>query len=500
MFPEENNGLSFDLVEILRGIVLLLDSEGRIAQCNPYFEELTGYSSAEVAGEDWFDTFIPENERNTIREFFYAVREEGLNDGYTNPILTKTGDLRLIEWHSKTLHRPDGRFVGMLCTGFDVSERTATALALQEAKELAESATMAKTRFLAAASHDLRQPLQSLRFYLAALSRGQNESTRDELTRKMSQSLDIMGELLNSLLDISKLDSGSITPEKHDFHLQDLLDRVVADNVQQAEEKGLQLVCARVDSVVHSDPALLERVIENLVTNAIRYTDRGRVAIECEHSADTIGISVSDTGVGISEDEIDNVFQEYYQLDNPIRDRRKGLGLGLSIVKHIGALLDHPLAVSSIPGKGSIFSVEVPLGEQVAQTSSEQAEGPLSSDRDRVVLLVDDDPAVLDSTAMLLTLEGIQAHTALNGEEALAHIASGLRPDIVVSDYRLPNYNGVEVVRRVREATVDDLPVVLMTGDTSAKEIEDAALTNCAVLNKPVDADQLIPLIFQLTE
>lgn len=379
-----------------------------------------------------------------------------------------------------------------------VIDRTAD---LEEATKEAEQANAGKSRFLAAASHDLRQPLQSVGLYLSVMMRQLEQPRLKEVGGKMRKSLDTMGELLDALLDISKLDGGVVTPEKRDIHLQDLMERIVTGNIQQAEEKGLQLECTGEDCVVYSDPGLLERVIENFVTNAIRYTERGRVTIGCQRDHKVARIAVSDTGIGIPKDALDKVFEEYYQIENPVRDRRKGLGLGLSIVKHIGRLLDHPLDVSSVPGEGSTFTVELPLGttEVAAPESNTPAKAEPRGNRDPIVLFVDDDPAIVDATTMLLGVSGFQVHSALNGEEALAHIAGGIRPDIVISDYRLPGYDGVEVVRRVRQATDGDLPTVLMTGDTSANEIEAANLSNCAVLHKPVDTDHLISLIENIT-
>lgn len=376
----------------------------------------------------------------------------------------------------------------------------------EQARSEAERANAGKSRFLAAASHDLRQPLQSLGLYLSVMTRQfaqpkQLDRTKlSDVSTKMRKSLDTMGELLDALLDISRLDGGSIIPEKRDVRIQELLDRVVTDNVQQAQEKGLQLTCTRNDCVVHSDPGLLERVIENFVTNAIRYTESGKVSIDCRHIGGVARVAVTDTGIGIAGDALEKVFEEYYQLDNPVRDRRKGLGLGLSIAKHIARLLDHPLKVTSVPGVGSTFAIDIPLGTtEIAAVESKAA--PMVShrgDRETVVLFVDDDPAIVDATSMLLQVAGVRVFSAFSGDEALAHITAGVRPDMLVSDYRLPVYDGVEVVRRVRRAVGDDLPTVLMTGDTSLQAIESAKLTNCTVLHKPVDTDHLISLIESL--
>ena len=197
---------------------------------------------------------------------------------------------------------------------------------------------------------------------------------------------------------------------------------------------------------------------------------------------------------------MDNVFEEYYQLDNPVRDRRKGLGLGLSIVKHIARLLDHRLDVTSKTGEGSTFSVEVPFGTEVVRVESRISANATTREKYQpIVLFIDDDPSIVDATTMLLESADIKVYGVLCGDEALAQITAGVRPDIVISDYRLPGYNGIEVIRRVRQATVEDLPGVLMTGDTAAQEIEQTDITNCALLHKPVDTDDLISLIERLT-
>jgi CheY-like chemotaxis protein/anti-sigma regulatory factor (Ser/Thr protein kinase) len=371
---------------------------------------------------------------------------------------------------------------------------------MQEAKEIAESATATKSRFLAAASHDLRQPLQSIGLYLSVLNRQLTESGEAlEISDKMRSSINVMSELLDALLDVSKLDSGSVEPKIQDIRLDEMLDRIVTNNIQQAHGKGLELLCTSEVNTVHSDQVLLERVIENFVTNAIRYTKEGSVTISSSRAGDVARIAVTDTGIGIPEDKVDEVFEEYYQLDNNVRDRRKGLGLGLSIVKYISRLLDHPLNVSSEPGVGSTFSVEVPLGRQTAPVEAKESEQTSSSKRETVVLFVDDDPAIVDATTMLLELSGFVVHAALSGEDAMNQVADGVRPDIVISDYRLPGDNGVEVVRQVRQSTGEELPTVLITGDTSSEKINEARLSNCIVLHKPVDTDRLISLIENLT-
>ena len=492
-------GFSDNLITTQQGIVLVLDSKGRITLVNPYFEDLTGYSADELIGVDWFDTFIPEDERPTIQKFFAEVMREGINRGYVNALVTKAGDQRMIQWHSKTMENGDGSIVGLLNTGYDVTEQEAAAAALRAAKREADRATGVKTRFLAAASHDLRQPLQSMGLYLSVLSQQLQKHKNQDIGIKMRQSLDTMAEILDALLDISKFDSGSIVAEPCEFPLQKLMDQIAADNSPLAAEKGLSLHIEPTPLIVKSDPALLRRIVENFVGNAIRYTESGEVSIVIRSDGDSASIDVSDSGVGIPEDALETIFEEYFQLENPVRDRSKGLGLGLAIVRHIARLLDHKLDVQSVPGQGSTFSVSLPQVGVVSEAAPE----PVLSDASKTidfaatVLVVDDDPAIIDATVMLLKIEGFDVQSALHGDEALAKIEDGLRPDIVVSDYRLPGLNGIEVVRRIRHLVGEDLPTILITGDTSAKGIAAVDLARCTVLHKPVNSERLISLIHE---
>ena len=483
--------------------MIVVDVDGEVVLVNSQTESLFGYSRDELVGNS-IERLIPDR----FRDSHPAHRAAFIKDPHVRPMgqgrrlygRKSNGEEFPIEVSLSPVHTANGLLVSSAIR--DVSYHIEAEKALTAARDAAEKANIGKSRFLAAASHDLRQPLQSLGLYLSVMARQSDTDKRQEIMGKMRQSLDTMGNLLDALLDISKLDGGSVVPEKRDFHVRELLDRIVTDNIQQAEEKGLLLECTGENCVVHSDPALLERVVENFVTNAIRYTEHGRVRIACECDADAARISVIDSGIGMPEDSLKNIFDEYYQLDNDVRDRRKGLGLGLAIVKHVSQLLEHPLEVSSTLGKGSTFSIDVPLGSSCAEqeTAPQFSRSIVESDHVPTVLFVDDDPAIVDATTMLLQSAGLSVHSALNGDEALAHIGDGVRPDLVISDYRLPNYNGVEVVRRVRRATVNNLPIILMTGDTSTKEIEAANLEHCTILHKPVDTERLIGLIESLTE
>lgn len=487
---------------------VVVDESGTIQAANRQMIRLFGYGLSELQGMS-VDQLVPDRFRKghaDHREQFNANQlTRGMGTDLELSALTKTGQeipievsLSPIEWQGTTLIAAAVR---------DISTRKATENALikseeklRQAKNLAETATATKTRFLAAASHDLRQPLQALRLYLSALTRNLDQPRSLQLSEKMNLSLDAMTGLLDALLDISMLESGSIQPEKRDVGLLEILDRVVADNHQQAEQKGLLLDCDVIECIVHTDPALLERILENFVSNAIRYTDQGKVSIHCQLIAGAIRIEVSDTGIGISEAEFGSVFEEYYQIDNPDRGRDKGLGLGLSIVKHLSRILDNPVNVSSVIDAGSTFSIDVPLAEnqevvdKVSLTSVPRTE----SAGQPVILIVDDNPVIVDAMLEIMQTLDLSIITAGSGDEALTQIQTGLRPALVISDLRMPGMSGIDLINKIRAVVGENLPAVIMTGDTAALKMKENRLVNCTMLHKPVDMDQLLSLVESL--
>ena len=380
-----------------------------------------------------------------------------------------------------------------------VEERTR---ALEEARRDAEGANASKSRFLTAVSHDLRQPLQSLDIYLELLNREVQEAEHRDLTLKMKRSLKVMEETLNALLNISLLETGEIYPDKRDFTLHDLLEEIAADNRPQAEEKGLELRLMASPCVLHTDRILFQRIIENLVSNAVRYTEQGRVEVGCDCGEGTVRIRISDTGEGVEQGKLDNLFKSSVPPNTHTSDWRKahGLGIGLVIVKHIADLLGHEIKVQSVLGKGTTFTIEVPLGAAFPLRSPEQeTESPGNLHTHKAsVLFIDDEPAVLDSFRMLLEAEGFKVHAARDGEQALDYLKVDVLPEIVISDYHLPHETGFEVVDRIRTAVGREVPAIIITGDVASPGRKKAARNNCRVLHKPIHADELIELIEDL--
>lgn len=383
----------------------------------------------------------------------------------------------------------------------DVTARIQAEDRLREARDEAESATCAKTRFLAAASHDLRQPLQSISAYASVLEIQNTDASQTELVQKIHTSIGTMSEILDALLNISQLDAGKIEPCNTDFERDRIFSRQRDSYAPVALRKGLSLRITGDAFGVHTDPALLERVIENLVTNAIKYTGSGHVTVSATRNEHQIQIDVTDSGAGIPADQHEAIFEEYVQLDNPTRDAKKGLGIGLALVRRLVELLEINLSLKSASDEGSVFSILLPEARNIAtaegDVNTDQQSKPVNNE-DITVLYVEDNEAILDSVTLLLELKGFKVHPAADGQAADALLEAGLQPTIIVSDFRLPGRNGVEVISAARSRLERTVPEIIMTGDTSAKQIESAGLAACAILHKPAEPGEIAETIRQL--
>jgi two-component system, sensor histidine kinase len=375
-----------------------------------------------------------------------------------------------------------------------------TALVL--ARNAAEQANAAKSRFLVAANHDMRQPLQSLSLYTAALQGSDRTTEREAICEEMSGAIQAMGTMLDVLLDIENLEEGHVRVEVVAFPVSDLLAFVEREFRLPAQEKGLDLRVLPSSLAVRSDPVLLERIVQNLVSNAVGYTHRGKVVVGCRRSRDQVRIEVWDGGVGVAEDELQTIFEDYYQIDNPARDRRKGLGLGLAIVQRIARLLDHRITVRSQLGKGSLFAVQVPrAADMAARADGPPAEaGPRSSVAGLTLVAIEDDPSILDGLKRLMTAWGVEVFAGATVEPVLAQLSqAGRAPGIVLADYRLSGgLNGLHAVETMRTAFGADLPAIVITGDTSPSVTDSIAKSACRLAHKPLDPQALRRLIDEL--
>jgi len=393
---------------------------------------------------------------------------------------------------------------GILIALDDITERKQISEALEIAKSKAEKANLGKSRFLAAASHDLRQPLQTLSLLHGILARKINEPESLALIDKLDETLGAMSGMLDTLLDINQLEAGTVQPEIDTFAIGTVLDHLKTEFSYIAKSKGIALHAVPSSLRVRSDPLLLAQMIRNLLSNAVKYTKYGKVLVGCRREGARVRLEVWDTGIGIPAGQFEAIFEEYHQLGNPARERGLGLGLGLSIVRRLGELLGHRISVRSEPGKGSVFSVNLPLSEEV-ETKRGRAAGPGAKIKSRAVsagtiLIVEDDPTVREALDLLFTGEGYKTLVAPDGPAVSAMARQGgLLPDVIVADYNLPGgRTGIEVIAEVRLALKRHVPAIVLTGDIAADILRKVAAADCGYLRKPVNVDQLTRRIADL--
>ncbi|WP_448206465.1 ATP-binding protein [Azospirillum sp. sgz302134] len=465
---------------------------------NPAFERLMGLADDDVLRRPVLSILegpVPDP------EIFQPLRKGIAADGDTRVEFLRPGadaaePAIWLELRASPVRDDAGRLVSVIATVRDISEHKNAQAALAEARREAERANIAKSKFLAAASHDLRQPVQSLLLLMEVLSvRAADDQTRKVLGT-MDRALNALKMLLDGLLDVSRLEAGAVEPARKVFPVSELLDRIAANSRPVAARKGLVLHIVPCSAHVNSDPMLLGRILQNLVENALRYTPKGRILVGCRRRGDVLRIEVWDTGIGIPADRQEEIFQEFVQVGNPSRDRDQGLGLGLAVVRRLAQMLNHRVTLRSEPEGGSVFRVEVPLARPAA---AEPPPAPLAkpapptADRPATtVLVVEDDPIVREGMRMMMAQWGHAALAAESCAEALRLVAANPAPDVIVADYRLAdNRTGTEIIREVRRAVGRMVPGILVTGDTAPERLAEAEAGNFRVLHKPVIAEDL---------
>jgi len=384
---------------------------------------------------------------------------------------------------------------------------------LTEQKEKAEQANISKTKFLASASHDMRQPIHAMGLFLSVLEERVEKEEQKIIVQKIQKSSDALGSLLDSLLDISKLDAGVIKVVPETFLFNSLFDALNNEFQAVAKEKNLQIKFANTKLCVNSDYQIIERITRNLISNAIRYTKSGRILVGCRRYQGQTLVAVYDTGIGIPENKMQDIFREFYQLHNPERDRSKGLGLGLAIVERMAKLLDMPLYIKSFEGKGSVFGFVLPA-EYISAPATKKA---VVSDAvyfdGKMVLVVDDEEEICDSLSELLRNWHCDVVAATSGSEAVQRLQKNKkRPDIMLVDYRLrDNEVGTTVIDKINllyaSQKIDQkagkeispaIPAVIITGDTAPDRIQEAERSGHRILHKPVAADALRLLLVEI--
>jgi two-component system CheB/CheR fusion protein len=499
---EAARAYSNSIVDTIRQPLVVLDHDLRIVSASPSFYRSFALTPMSAVGRRLPDLRDRCLDVPALRSFLdrIAAGDDVAEDYEIDIDLPPRGRRVLALNVSKILMTPPAQPQTLLAID-DITERRQVRAALQAAKALAERANLGKSRFLAAASHDLRQPLQTIALLQGLLAAKATDADGVRLVAKLGESLDVMSGTLNKLLDINQLEAGIVKPEVENFPISVLFDRLRGEIAYQAE--GATLACHIVSSrhIVRSDSALLEQMLRNLLSNAQKYTIRGKILLGCRRRGDKLRIEVWDTGPGIPSGQLRAIFDEFHQLDNPARERARGLGLGLSIVQRLADLLGHTVDVRSRLGKGSVFAIEVPclFGKTPPPTvrPAPHRQPAVHASQGETILVVDDDPAILELLTLLLETGGYRTAAAADGNEALKlATGGGLRPDIVVADYNLPNgMNGLEIAARLREIVDPALPIVILTGDISSSTLRTIADARCAQANKPFKAAELMRLI-----
>ena len=483
--------------------MIVIDDLGVIAFANRQVSALFGHDAAAIIGKP-VEILLPERfrQRHVSHRQGYTnnVRVRPMGMGFELFGIRADGSEFPVEISLSPISQ-DGRPL-VAAAIRDVTARKQAEVALQEARLEAEHANLAKSRFLATASHDLRQPLQTLGLLAGALRRMSSDPDTQDVLQQQEAAIESMSRLINALLDISKLESGAIKLELTDFSLEGLCDELRRDFASAAASKGLRLSVDSSQARVHSDPALIAQLLRNLVSNAIKYTASGFVEIRCLRRESKVRIEVRDSGVGIAADQVPLIFDEFYQIGVSPNSSRDGYGLGLSIVRRIVKLLDITIDVASTKGEGSVFAVELPEAHDATGVRpAPPAQTAESGDTETTcrILLVEDEAGVRNAMRTLLKLEGFQVVAAATAEEALLQMQEGTRFDLLITDYHLePGRTGTEVIAAAREWLAADFAAILVTGDTSSAIREIQGDARLRIASKPINSRQLLTLVRSL--
>lgn len=492
--------------------IRLMASDGRLLDANPYLCRNLGYEREELVTKSIREINPPEfaQREETIAAEILAHRRDSFV--LEKQCLRKDGT---IAWGRVTASAPKVEGVDWyIAITEDVTNQRATMEALRTtsdrleaaladmsfAKEQAERGDRAKSNFLAAASHDLRQPTQALVLLNDLLLKQLDGHTAASLVQRMGASLKALQTLLDGLLDISRLDARVVEADVRAVVVGPLIVRLVDEYAALADQRGIALRAVPPSTLVRTDPALLERILRNLLDNAIRYTERGKILIGGLRRDGNLRLCVIDSGIGIASDQQEAVFQEFYQVGNTERDRTKGLGLGLAVVRRLAALLGHHLSLRSRPGQGSAFMIDLPLEvapKPVPAPDIVPTEPALGAKPGLLILVIDDEDLVRESLNVLLSAWGHRVITAEDSDEAVRLVRQDNGcPDLILADYRLRHgRTGVSAAREIHLCCGQVVPTVILTGDTAAERVAEAHRSGFSIVHKPLTADRLRQVI-----
>src|SRR4051794_28387815 len=483
------------LLELSLEPILAWELGGAITYWNAGAQSLYGYAAEEAVGRRSHELLATVCLASDP-DFEAAVARDGRWMGELAHT-TSNGRRVIVESRQELLPQPRGRPPLVLETNRDVTARKDAERQLREAKEVAERANAAKSRFLAAASHDLRQPLQAIDLQRAILARTATEPAAARVLENLGSSIATMRNTLDSLLDLSQLETGAIQAEPVEFALNDLLQAVAREFEGLASSKGLQLRVLVTTALVRTDRRLLERVLQNLIANAVKYTDVGRVLIGCRRRQDQASVQVWDTGIGIAADKLEPIFEEFFQVANAARERRLGLGLGLAIARAAADLVGSRLEGHSVPGKGSVFSISVPL-VGIARLTSLALRPPVpshpTSESAPAILVIEDDQPIRGALGSLLKLENYGVADFATGDAALAAVVQkSCNPALIIADQNLAGgLSGTETIDRVRRHLQPrHVPALVITGDVLPERLAGIRDAGLPCVTKPIRVDEL---------
>jgi PAS domain S-box-containing protein len=486
--------------------MVIIDATGKVLFANRQLSGLFGYERAEVIGEP-VEMLLPERFRarhvGHRNGYVQTVRVRPMGNGLDLFARRRDGSEFPVEISLSPIEQ-DG-MVLVAAAIRDVSDRMRVERELREARAAADRANLAKSRFLATASHDLRQPLQALALLNGALRRMVTDADTREVLDQQEEAVGAMSRLLNALLDVSKLESGAIRPDIADFRVAQLLEELRREFAGLAANKGLQLVVEPTAACARSDISLVGQAMKNLVSNAIKYTSHGWVRLRSTVDGSHVRIEVSDTGRGIEADQLPFIFDEFYQVGVAPNTSRDGYGLGLSIVQRVAQLLGLRVEVKSRPGEGSMFALELPASEPAGEVDAATAStrptlAPRASSAHHL-LLVEDDAGVRNATRMFLKGEGYRVAVAATLQEALQRLDEHADIKVLITDYHLEGgITGSDVIEAVRERRGPEFNAILVTGDTSSAITALRRDAHLRVTSKPINADELLGMIAALVD
>jgi two-component system CheB/CheR fusion protein len=490
------------IIATIRQPLVVLDEDLRVISASSSFHRIFSVKSEGLIGRplraagNHLD--VP-----ALQEFLASIQARGttINDQEVEMELPGLGR-RSFSMSARVLREEPSAKRKILVAMVDITDIKREGKALEGAKSEAERANLGKSRFLAAASHDLRQPLQTISLLQGMLEKRVRDEPALKLVHRLDETVNAMSSMLDKLLDINQLEAGIVRPAIVDFPIKSLLDQLTTEFAFHAATNRLDWRVVSSSLNVRSDPRLLEQIVRNLLSNAAKYTDQGKLLLGCRRHGDNLRIEVWDTGPGIPELELQAIFEEFHQLNNSARERSKGLGLGLAIAQRLADLLGHKIDVRSRLGAGSVFTVEVPLGRpevvEVPPPSRKETQETISSRG--TVLIVEDDPAVLEMLQMLFDAEGHRAVVAADGYKALELAAKrSIVPDLIIADYNLPKgLNGLETITRLQGQARHTIPAIVLTGDISTNSLREIAGHGYVHLNKPVRSKELTRLAQRL--